>query len=42
MNGSGRCVHDDPTDRREETLSGEVTVYAGGPLESYLLVPVID
>ena len=41
MNGSGRCTHDDATDRTAERLAGTVTLYSGPERQSYLLLPVI-
>lgn len=41
MNGSGRCVHDDPADRDEARLTGTVTVHTGPATPSRLIVPVM-
>lgn len=41
MNGSGRCVHDDPVDRDEAVLDGTVTVYGGADRPSHVLLPVV-
>ncbi|HUY30626.1 MAG TPA: CocE/NonD family hydrolase [Acidimicrobiales bacterium] len=41
MNGSGRCVHDDPGDRDDETFAGSVTVHGGARHASHLLLPVV-
>ncbi len=41
MNGSGRCTHDDATDRPADRLAGSVTLHSGPGRESYLLLPVV-
>ncbi len=41
MNGSGRCIHDDPEDRAEARLAGEVTIFGGEEHPSRLVLPVI-
>ena len=41
MNGSGRCVHDDPGDRSETRLAGEVTLHSSPEQPSFLLLAVI-
>jgi predicted acyl esterase len=39
--GTGGMTHNDPDNRPPDIFGGKVTVHAGGPRESYLLVPVI-
>ncbi len=41
LNGSGRCTHDDPTDRDAERLAGTVTLHSGAGRDNVLLLPVI-
>jgi predicted acyl esterase len=39
--GTGGMTHDDPDDRPREVFGGTVTLHAGGPRESYLILPII-
>jgi predicted acyl esterase len=39
--GTGGMTHDDPDDRPPAVFGGTVTLHAGGPRESYLLLPII-
>jgi len=39
--GTGGMTHNDPESRPPEIYGGRVTLHAGGPRESYLLLPVI-
>jgi predicted acyl esterase len=39
--GTGGMTHSDPEDRPPEIFGGKVTLYAGGGLESYVLLPII-
>jgi predicted acyl esterase len=39
--GTGGMTHDDPDDRPKAVFGGAVTLHAGGPRESYLLLPII-
>ena len=39
--GSGPFLHNDASDRPKEIFGGTTTVYSGGDLQSYLLLPVI-
>jgi predicted acyl esterase len=39
--GTGGMTHDDPDDRPKAVFGGTVTLHAGGPQESYLLLPII-
>ena len=39
--GPGAFLHDDPRDRPPEVFGGTVTLRAGGPFDSYLLLPFI-
>jgi uncharacterized protein len=41
MRGCGPFVHDDPTDRPENTFGGKVTLHASADQQPYVLVPVI-
>jgi hypothetical protein len=34
-------THNDPDNRPPEVFGGKVTLHAGGPHESYLLLPII-
>lgn len=42
MNGAGRCLHDDPEDRDEKILAGQVSIHTGAGQPSYLLVPFMS
>jgi predicted acyl esterase len=39
--GTGGMTHNDPDDRPPAVFGGTVTLHAGGPRESYLLLPII-
>jgi predicted acyl esterase len=39
--GTGGMTHADPDDRPAAVFGGKVTLHAGGPRESYLLLPII-
>jgi predicted acyl esterase len=39
--GTGGMTHDDPDDRPKAVFGSTVTLHAGGPRESYLLLPII-
>jgi uncharacterized protein len=39
--GTGGMTHDDPDDRPKAVFGGTVTLHAGGPRESYLVLPII-
>jgi predicted acyl esterase len=39
--GTGGMTHNDPGNRPPDVFGGKVTLHAGGPRESYLLLPVI-
>jgi predicted acyl esterase len=39
--GTGGMTHNDPDNRPKEIFGGTVTLHAGGPRESYLLLPII-
>ncbi len=39
--GTGGMTHEDPDNRPRDVFGGRVTLHAGGPLASYLLVPII-
>lgn len=39
--GTGGMTHNDPDDRPPDVFGGKVTLHAGGPYESYLLLPII-
>lgn len=39
--GTGGMTHNDPGNRPPDIFGGKVTLHAGGPRESYLLVPII-
>jgi predicted acyl esterase len=39
--GTGGMTHDDPDDRPKEVFGGTVALHAGGPRESFLLLPII-
>ena len=39
--GTGGMTHADPDDRPADVFGGEVTLHAGGPHASYLLLPII-
>ncbi len=39
--GTGGMTHNDPENRPPQVFGGKVTLHAGGPHDSYLLVPII-
>jgi hypothetical protein len=39
--GTGGMTHNDPDNRPPDVFAGKVTLHAGGPRESYLLLPII-
>ncbi len=39
--GTGGMTHADPDNRPKEIFDNTVTLHAGGPRESYLLLPII-
>ena len=39
--GTGGMTHNDPGNRPPDIFGGKVMLHAGGPRESYLLVPII-
>ncbi|MEU3983509.1 CocE/NonD family hydrolase [Streptomyces sp. NPDC026672] len=41
LRGSGPFLHDDPTDRPQDTFGGRTTLHTGGSRESFLLLPVV-